>query len=92
MKSFAAILAAVALVPVAGALGYVAPHDDGAVDTKALVRFPALDSENDVGPFRIVCTAYSNDAGFDVQATPSKDMIGFRAVSDCRTLEPKAKH
>lgn len=57
------------------------------VATAGLSRFPVLDSRQKIrtGIF-IVCRAYSNRPGFDVTAPITDSTLGFRVVSDCRTV------
>lgn len=57
------------------------------ISLQGLSRFPVLDSKQEIrtGIF-IACKAYSNRPGFDINAPVTDSTLGFRVVSDCRTV------
>lgn len=83
--AFGLLLAVIALLVYAVATTYILVNDP----IPRLHRFPKLDSIQDdlESPFMIVCTAYSNRPNEDLQKERyGKEMIGFRVISDCKTL------
>jgi hypothetical protein len=96
MKLYGVLLACVALFAALAAVTSALVIETGreakptparVIRHEGLKPFPVLDSRQQIGAdIFIVCRAYSNRPGFDIHAAVTDSALGFRVLSDCRTV------